>query len=276
MPNHITNIVSFNGDRIHVQSILEKIKNDEYGIGTVDFAKILSIPNGDRASNDSRVANWGTKWNAYGYEKDKSYSNSKELRFLTAWAAPHPILEKLSEMFPKVKITHEWADEDIGMNCGRHEYCGGERTEEYYPEKNKERIEFAARIMQADPSDWMLFLNASETDYVSYPDDEFDMVEIMEQKALFTNERMTDTDVPKGLYCYHLRHGDNGDFCSIEKNVAVNHGGTIIVAEPLDLGNQKYLMLDDDSSPNFIGESCTMEEFVGYAFEQSEEMSLTQ
>lgn len=198
------------------------------------------------------------------------------MTFLTAWSAPHPILEKLSEMYPDIKFEHEWADEDIGMNCGRYVYFDGERTEEYYPENSRERIEFAARVMDSDPSEWCLYLNASGTDYVNFSDEEFEVIEIEGQTAMFTNSRMTDADVPKGLYCYHLRHDDNGDFCAIEKNAAVNHGGTIITTESLDLGKQGYISLDDDSGPNFIGEVCTMEDFVNGTLEQSEEMNLTQ
>lgn len=57
------------------------------------------------------------------------YSQSKELRFLTAWSAPHPILQKLSELYPSLEITHQWADEDIGFNCGIAVYRAGEQTE---------------------------------------------------------------------------------------------------------------------------------------------------
>ena len=46
------------------------------------------------------------------------YQDGDALNFLTAWSAPHPVMEKLAEMFPDVGIEHEWADEDIGYsNC---------------------------------------------------------------------------------------------------------------------------------------------------------------
>lgn len=78
---------------------------------------------------DWRTDHWGTKWDAYGYDEGKDYSQSKELRFLTAWSAPHPILRKLSEQYPALEITHQWADEDIGFNCGIAVYRVGEQTE---------------------------------------------------------------------------------------------------------------------------------------------------
>ncbi len=43
MPNHVTNVIELRGNRIEVNNLLEKIKNDEYGIGTIDFDKIIPI-----------------------------------------------------------------------------------------------------------------------------------------------------------------------------------------------------------------------------------------
>ena len=146
-------------------------------------------------------------------------------------------------MFPDIKTEHEWADEDIGMNCGRYIYYDGERVEEYFPESQKECLEFAAKVMDVSlEEDYALYLNASETGYVNIEyDDEYELVEIEDLHALFTNERITDADIPKGMYCYHLRHDDNGNFCAIEKNVTVNHAGSIITKEPIELTFSKKL-----------------------------------
>lgn len=128
--------------------------------------------------------------------------------------------------------THEWADEDIGMNCGRYSYREGERVEEYFPDTQKDRIEFASSVMDVSPQDYALFLNASEKEYICLPDDEYEVIEAAGVKALFTNERLTADNIPKGLYCYHLRESDNGDrFASIENIVTVYHGGSVITVK---------------------------------------------
>ena len=272
MPNHITNIVAVSGDECRIQAMLKEIQTDEYGLGSVDFNKIIPMPD-DADSYNWCIANWGSKWNSYGYTADSGFKDGK-LTFLTAWSAPHPIIQKLSEMFPEIEITHEWADEDIGMNCGRYAYYDGERTEEYYPESNRERIEFASHVMDSDPSEWCLYLNASGTDYVNFSDEEFEVIEIEGQTAMFTNIRMTDADIPKGLHCYHLRHGDDGNFCALEKSVAVNHGGSVIVNEPIDLGENGCISLNDENAPNFTGETTLMEEFFTNEEEQSESMEM--
>jgi hypothetical protein len=64
---------------------------------------------------------WGTKWNAYDFAEVEG-----GVQFDTAWGAPHPVIEKLVSMFPRDKITHRWADEDIGANQGFLVYEDGE------------------------------------------------------------------------------------------------------------------------------------------------------
>ncbi len=44
MPNNITNIVRFEGDKVKISELLKSIQNDEYGYGSVDFNKIIPMP----------------------------------------------------------------------------------------------------------------------------------------------------------------------------------------------------------------------------------------
>lgn len=287
MPNHITTRIKITGDPEAVKRVLNKIKNDEFGMGTIDFEKIIPMPKnifkgnlgvrerelyGNNNWYDWSVANWGTKWNAYGFDPNTDYSKEKELKFLTAWSAPHPVIAKLSEMFPSVKLEHEWADEDIGMNCGRHVYYDGERIEEYYPESEMDRLEFAASVLDIQlEEDCGLYLNASETEYINIEyDDEYELIELFGQPALFTTNRITDADIPKGMYCYHIRHGDEGEFVSIEKRTEVNHAGSVVTREPIDLGEQGYISFTEETSPDFKGEIMSLYEFWEYDPEQSQ------
>lgn len=41
MPNHVENIIALKGDERKIREMLEAIKNDDYGLGTVDFNKII-------------------------------------------------------------------------------------------------------------------------------------------------------------------------------------------------------------------------------------------
>lgn len=347
MPNHVVNLISLRGDPKIIREMLEAIKSDELGIGSVDFNKIIPMPEsldiesgtrtdrglkvyrdfievytlsgtldkdlskiplsseeaflkartdsnnavdpkewelGKTAWNNIRqygaptwydwcINNWGTKWNAYGYGEDKiDYHDGDMLYFQTAWSAPHPVLERLTEMFPDVELEHEWADEDIGYNCGRYSYQGGERIEEYYPENEAEAIEFACRVWDYDPAELNLCLNAEGTKYINVENEAYQQIELLGKPALFTNDRITEADIPQGLYCYHLRHSDDGGrFCSVEPKVGVNHGGSVITKEPLDFGTEGYISFTEDTEPNFTGEEQTLGEFI-YSGEEEMQM----
>ena len=93
---------------------------------------------------DWRIKNWGTKWNP-----DTTSLCEDGIKFKTAWATPQPVIKKLSELFPDVQFSIEYADEDIGNNCGGYSYQNGELTDSYIPNKN-EATEFACELLEID------------------------------------------------------------------------------------------------------------------------------
>ena len=348
MPNHVENHIEFNGDKQQIDAMLNKIGSDEYGTGTIDFKKIISMPEtlnieaGSRTDHGLKayrefievytagrsdkealkaleniptesenaflcqrtdikrdewelgktawqnirkygaptwyewsITNWGTKWNAYGYEEGTDYSACDELTFQTAWSAPHPILRKLSEMFPEIVFKHQWADEDIGMNCGERCYLGGEIIDEFIPEGIR-ATEFALEVWDYDPLELGLAKNSTGTAYVNIENESYQLIELFGKPALFSNDRITPKDIPEGLYCYDLRHSDDGDrFCSVEPKVAVNHGGSVITDITLDFGDKGYISLTEDTEPNFLSEDLTIAEYMNGEFEQSDSHELT-
>ena len=348
MPNHVENHIEFNGDKQQIDAMLKKIGSDKYGIGTIDFKKIISMPEtlnieaGSRTDHGLKayrefievytagrsynealkaleniptesenaflrqrtdikrdewelgktawqniqkygaptwyewsITNWGTKWNAYGYEEGTDYSACDELTFQTAWSAPHPILRKLSEMFPEIVFKHRWADEDIGMNCGERFYLGGEKIDEFIPEGIR-ATEFALEVWDYDPLELGLAKNSTGTAYVNIENESYQLIELFGKPALFSNDRITPKDIPEGLYCYDLRHSDEGDhFCSVEPKVAVNHGGSVITDIPLDFGDEGYISLTEDTEPNFLSEDLTIAEYMNGEFEQSDSQEQT-
>lgn len=92
------------------------------------------------------VDNWGTKWNAYSQELySDCLPKQVVIRFDTAWAAPHPIIEKMAEGF-EGNILHEWADEDTGNNVGNNYYIKGELVTGCELSDSKEGYELAFDI----------------------------------------------------------------------------------------------------------------------------------
>lgn len=97
--------------------------------------------------------------------------------------------------------------------------------------------------------------------------DEYECIEICGKPALFTDERLTEDEIPEGMYLYHLRERDDGDgFASLESKVIVNHGGSVITNEPIALGEDGYITLSDENYPNFMGDTRTLAAFMGGDF----------
>ena len=44
MPNHVTNIVRVSGDPEKVKAMFEDIKDDKIGLGSIDFNKVIPMP----------------------------------------------------------------------------------------------------------------------------------------------------------------------------------------------------------------------------------------
>lgn len=94
-------------------------------------------------------------------------------------------------------------------------------------------------------------------------EEKLDVIEVLDRRALFSNGRLMPEQIPEGLYAYDLRHSDDSDrFCSIEPKVGVNHGGTVLMRDILDFGESGYIPLDEDTEPNFLGETMTASEFA--------------
>lgn len=251
MPNHITNILTLEGDSEQVHAMLDKIKSDELGFGSIDFNKIIPMPEslnieaGSRTDDAlyvcmmalnpaapdmgipklsseeyqkltgivgrsmgeqfvrldtqeiSRVCkymplsdaiamgqvvvsnflqygsgdwygwrrrNWGTKWNAYKIHFDQE---SQSIHFLTAWNTPIPAMNKLSQMFPEVKMDLQWADDDIGYNVGHFVLLAGEPIGgDFLVGGSREAYEMAFRIHGAKPEDFCLVFDEKENTYV--------------------------------------------------------------------------------------------------------------
>lgn len=265
MPNHVTNRITIHADGAQLNEILEAVKYDEVGIGSIDFNKLIPMPESlniesgsetDRAislyltainpmqpdmgcgkvsmeelaalnqglnrknclrsysSNLTQgdiakytqykpldeylslgkaavenfinygsatwyewsIRNWGTKWNAYGYDDTDFHPKENVLEFKTAWDSVPEIMQVLSEKYPDVEFTYEYADEDIGSNAGRLVYFGGEITYEDIPRlHSKEAYEMAFDIWKCSPEDYDLVFSEDTGTYEFKPDLEMSM-----------------------------------------------------------------------------------------------------
>jgi hypothetical protein len=107
-----------------VEELFEDFKKRDNYNSTIEQGKkaIFNFENyGHNHWYSWSVDNWGTKWNA----GDTSY-NGGVLEFETAWSTPEPVMIELSDMNPDITFTVEYADEDIGSNCGKYTLKGGD------------------------------------------------------------------------------------------------------------------------------------------------------
>ena len=103
----------------------------------------------------------------------------------------------------------------------------------------------------------------TDPDNILLDSNTFEVIEIFGKKALFTNARLNLHDIPKGTYLYHLRDSDDGErFATLERHVAVNHGGSVVTKEPIDFGGKEYIAFSDETSPNFTGAEATFGMFL--------------
>lgn len=269
MPNHVSNILEFEGDNLEIKKLYENIKCEEEDLGSIDFNKIIPMPKdleivsgsdtikgielyltylnpivtyfgdssyevnkfnkllkglnaeklfynynhnmkedeinnlktkekenfdyifdlGKKAVNNYlnygattwyewSIKNWGTKWNAYHFGCYIPEDN--KLFFDTAWSNASPVIQKLSEMYPKILFKYRWADEDIGNNTGRVEYLAGKEQNLFIPDaQSKIAYEMAIEILGLD-ADEFLYYDEKEGRY-KWKDDEGSSEEFEEE-----------------------------------------------------------------------------------------------
>ena len=183
MPNHVTNIVRVSGDPEKVKAMFEDIKDDKIGLGSIDFNKVIPMPEHIFRGNlgmaerekygkdnwyDWSIAHWGTKWNSYGY--DGAYTpqdfDGEHIEFQTAWSRPESVIAALAAKYPDLSFEHKWADEDFGYNVGHLEYEDGEEMFcDIPPGGSKKALELAAEIHDVDLADEGYLYNEKTGEY---------------------------------------------------------------------------------------------------------------
>ena len=80
---------------------------------------------------DWSCAKWGTKWNCC----EVYYIDDNNIEFETAWSCPYEIFKEISRKY-NTRVEVDYADEDIGSNCGTLIFENGEEID--YIEGNRE------------------------------------------------------------------------------------------------------------------------------------------
>ena len=137
-------------DRFNEVDYKELGVNNLEDLGNVYINNILQY--GADCWYDWCCENWGTKWNA----SDTYIIDDNEIEFSTAWSCPVNIFKELSKQFSGVEIAVDFADEDIGSNCGKITFLNGE-IEEYIDMDGN--TDFALEIWGYDKEEYYTMIN---------------------------------------------------------------------------------------------------------------------
>ena len=95
-------------------------------------------------------------------------------------------------------------------------------------------------------------------------DEQYQEIELFDKPGLFSNGRIARDNLPEGVYCYDLRGSDYdpGEQVCVEERVVVNHAGSVLLTEPLELAEDGRLMLTEEEGLNFVGGFSTLAQFL--------------
>ena len=95
-------------------------------------------------------------------------------------------------------------------------------------------------------------------------DEQYQEIELFDKPGLFSNGRIVRDNLPEGVYCYDLRGSDYdpGEPVCVEEQVVVNHAGSVLLTEPLELAENGRLMLTEEEGLNFVGGFSTIAQFL--------------
>ena len=95
-------------------------------------------------------------------------------------------------------------------------------------------------------------------------DEQYQEIELFDKPGLFSNGRIARDNLPEGVYCYDLRGSDYdpGEPVCVEEQVVVNHAGSVLLTEPLELAEDGRLMLTEEEGLNFVGGFSTLTQFL--------------
>jgi hypothetical protein len=213
---------------------------------------------------DWRVANWGTKWNSYGYDDSYQYEQGNGvIRFDTAWGTARPVIKKMSEMYPDATFHMEWADEDIGQNLGAETYQGGDVIDSYYPVAGSpEAYRFAIKLRGTDAC-----AVSKDGSQIVYTDEPLYKSIMFDGKiALYTEEELGESDVPEGMYMAYLYLSADGKrvaaFRTLNPLPDIKFLGSMISKESLNLDRDKLRVVPAKGFLDIKEENVTIDEYM--------------
>lgn len=92
----------------------------------------------------------------------------------------------------------------------------------------------------------------------------FEEVTILDKPALFTSIRIDRSTVPCGYHLYEVRHDDDcqGIPVQVALGIMVNHWGTLITRDEIELPSHGYLDIEPDALNYGAGDCRSIKDFM--------------
>ena len=94
--------------------------------------------------------------------------------------------------------------------------------------------------------------------------EDFQEVTILGKPTLFTPIRIDRGTLHNGYYLYEVRHDDDcqGDAVQIARNIMVNHWGSLIMPDELELDADGFMDIEPEAVNYSAGDCRSMKEFM--------------
>ena len=107
----------------------------------------------------------------------------------------------------------------------------------------------------------MLQIAGAGSRFLQRSEDFYEEVLFQSSPALFTSLRVKADGIPEGLHRYEVRHED-GDPCQVARSVLVDHYGTLLTSDPVQLPADGYLTISPEDLVFASGVRVTPEDFL--------------
>lgn len=118
-----------NGTEEEKKSVIQRVKAFEMKLDEVIKLGEQAVENKKKYGHHTWYgwckANWGTKWDAINVQLLDVTETKIEFTFETAWSEPRPIYEEIVKKYPNIELEIDYANEDLGCDCGSIYYFDG-------------------------------------------------------------------------------------------------------------------------------------------------------
>lgn len=163
MADHVVNRIILSGDKNRIHELLAAIKYDDKPVGTIDFRKVVPLPEYSGETLLSWLgSNWGTDRNSSPAEMTQEHI----LTFYTAWGRASPIVKALAEQYPDIEMEYQWTNEQIGSGTGFMQFRAGKMASETHLDDGcREAIELSAGLWGGTPENFGFAYNPETEGY---------------------------------------------------------------------------------------------------------------